>query len=54
MAYIENDVEMAIDAVEKDPKEIAFACKIVSSKKTRIIKEPEQVLQKFDELLVKI
>ena len=54
VAYKENAVKMAVDAVEKELKEIAFACEEVPGKKARIIKEPEQVLQKFDELLVKI
>ena len=47
-------VKMAIDTVEKELKEIAFACETMPDKKTRVIKEPELVLQKFDELLVKI
>lgn len=54
VAYKENAVKMAIDLVEKELKEIAFACETMPDKKTRVIKEPELVLQKFDELLVKI
>lgn len=54
VAYKENAIKMAIDAVEKELKEIAFTCEPVPGQKTRIIKEPEAALQRFEELLVKI
>lgn len=53
-AYKENAVKMAVDAIERELREIAFTCDEVPHKETRVIREPDQVLLKFDELLIKI
>ena len=53
MASKQNSVKLALDALDKEIKEIGFECETYKNTNINIIKEPELVSQKFEECLVK-
>ena len=53
MASKQNAIKLALDALEKEIREITFECLIYKNTEINIIKEPELVSNKFEECLVK-
>ena len=54
VAYKENSVKAAIDAAERELRDIGFECMLYKDTRLKIVKNPEAVLQNFEDCLVKI
>ena len=54
MAFKENSIKMTMDIIEKELKEISFSCDVLVEKRTKIIKDYDVVLHRFEDLLIKV
>lgn len=54
VAFKENSIRMAIDAIEREIKEICFECIPYKDQPVKIIKNSDMVLMNLDESLIKL